>query len=89
MMCAEPRSNLDLLLDENVSFERALSIMAERQMRGNPAAKSTIDALMYSLRAGVKAPAITAQSPTNIPSLTFAPGAYEPDTSQRSRASSL
>jgi hypothetical protein len=49
------RSNLDLLLAEDVSFDCAVGIIADRQFCGVPAAKSTIDALMYSLRAGVKA----------------------------------
>ena len=53
---AEPRSNLDLLLDEEgVSFNYALNIIADRQLRGKEAAQSTIDALLYSLRAGATA----------------------------------
>jgi hypothetical protein len=49
------RSNLELLLDEDVSFDRAMGIVADRQLRGNPAAQSTVDALMYSLRSGCAA----------------------------------
>jgi hypothetical protein len=44
------RSNLEILLDRNISFDAACSIVADRWMRGNPAAQSTIDALMYSFR---------------------------------------
>jgi hypothetical protein len=51
----DERSNLDLLLDENVPLDRAMGIIADRQLRGNPAAQSTIDALMYSLRQGCAA----------------------------------
>jgi hypothetical protein len=49
------RSNLDLLLAEDVSFDCALGIIGDRQLCSMPAAKSTIDVLMYTLRAGVKA----------------------------------
>lgn len=48
-------SNLDLLLDETISLQRACGEIADRHLRGNPAASSTIDALMYSLRKGVVA----------------------------------
>ena len=49
------RSDLDLLLDDGVFSDCAMGIIGDRQLRGNPAAKSTIEALMYSLRAGAKA----------------------------------
>jgi hypothetical protein len=49
------RSNLDILLDETISFDTAMHIISDRQMRGNPAAQSTIDTLMYSLRSGTPA----------------------------------
>jgi len=50
------RSNLDLLLAEDVSFECAVGIIADRQLCSRAAAaNSTVDALMYGLRAGVKA----------------------------------
>jgi hypothetical protein len=51
----DERSSIELLLDETISFDRAMSIIADRQLRGNPAAQSTIDALMYSLRQGCTA----------------------------------
>lgn len=47
------RSNLDILLDEEVSLEGAMAEIAGRFLRGNPAANSTVDALMYTLRKGV------------------------------------
>lgn len=45
-------SNLDLLLDGTVSLAGACGEIADRYLRSNPAASSTIDALMYSLRKG-------------------------------------
>ena len=38
-----------------MSFNCALSIIADRQLRGKEAAQSTIDGLLYSLRAGATA----------------------------------
>jgi hypothetical protein len=55
MIALAKRDNLDLLLDEDVSFACAMGIIGDRQLRGNPAAKSTVDAMMHSLRAGAKA----------------------------------
>lgn len=49
------RSNLDILLDDDVSFDTAMFVVTDRYMRGNPAANSTIDALMFSLRSGTAA----------------------------------
>jgi len=49
------RSNLEILLDESISFDSACAQIAARYMDGNPAAQSTIDALMYSLRSGTAA----------------------------------
>jgi hypothetical protein len=48
----ERQSNPDILLNEDFSLDGAASIVADRFMRGNPAASSTIDALLYSLRKG-------------------------------------
>lgn len=49
------RDNLDLVLGEDVSLDCAMGIIADRQLRGNPAANSTVDALMAALRGGAKA----------------------------------
>ena len=46
---------LDILLDDSISLDRAMALIADRFMHGNPAAQSTIDAVMYSLRSGVAA----------------------------------
>jgi hypothetical protein len=50
-----PRDDREVLFDETLSLDGAMSIVAGRQLRGNPAANSTVDALMYSLRSGVNA----------------------------------
>ena len=55
-----PRAKLDactkpeILLDENLSFDSACSLVADRFMHG-PAAQSTIDAIVYALRRGTSA----------------------------------
>jgi hypothetical protein len=50
-----PRDDREVLFDETLSLDGAMSIVAGRQLRGSPAANSTVDALMYSLRSGVNA----------------------------------
>jgi hypothetical protein len=46
---SDARTNLELLLDEH-SLDSACAQIADRQMRGNPAAQSTVDALLYEFR---------------------------------------
>jgi hypothetical protein len=48
-------SHLDLLLDDTIPFDRACAEIADRQMRGNPAPQSVVDAVMYALRPGTAA----------------------------------
>jgi type II secretory pathway component PulF len=46
-------SNLDLLLDESISLDRAMTIIADRQL--NKATETVIEAVIYSLRSGTRA----------------------------------
>jgi citrate lyase beta subunit len=47
------RSNLEILLDKTISFDRAMNIIADRQLRKGT--QSTVDAVIYSLHSGVGA----------------------------------
>lgn len=47
------RSNLEILLDDDISLDRACAEIADRYMR--QATASTVEALIYSLRSGAAA----------------------------------
>jgi hypothetical protein len=52
---SKTRDTLDILFDDEISFDRACAEVAALQLHGNPAAQSVVDAIMYALRPGTEA----------------------------------